>query len=113
MDPDKRAGESLKWAGNLDKINVNKDPLFVIAAADRLSTNMADIVENPVDKIYTQHEFYIGLGLAVSSSVFIGSSFIIKKKALIRINRVGGVRAGAGGFGYLKEWIWWAGLICS
>jgi hypothetical protein len=23
------------------------------------------------------------------------------------------VRAGAGGFGYLKEWIWWAGLLSS
>jgi hypothetical protein len=30
-------------------------------------------------------DFYIGLGLAVSSSVFIGSSFIIKKKALIKL----------------------------
>jgi hypothetical protein len=42
-----------------------------------------------------------------------GSSFIIKKKALIRLNRTGGVRASAGGFGYLKEWIWWAGLLSS
>ena len=42
-----------------------------------------------------------------------GSSFIIKKKALIHLNRTGGVRAGAGGFGYLKEWIWWAGLLSS
>lgn len=75
---------------------------------------MTDIAEDTaLDKIYNSHEFYVGLGLAISSSVFIGSSFIIKKKALIRLNRVGGVRAGAGGFGYLKEWIWWAGLICS
>lgn len=43
----------------------------------------------------------------------IGSSFIIKKKALIRLTRLGGVRASAGGFGYLKEWIWWAGLFSS
>lgn len=42
-----------------------------------------------------------------------GSSFIIKKKALIRLNRTGAVRASAGGFGYLKEWIWWAGLLSS
>jgi hypothetical protein len=42
-----------------------------------------------------------------------GSSFIIKKKALIRLNQTGAVRAGAGGFGYLKEWIWWAGLLSS
>lgn len=30
-------------------------------------------------------DFYIGLALAVSSSLFIGSSFIIKKKALIKV----------------------------
>lgn len=60
---------------------------------------------------YTASQFYIGLGLAISSSVFIGSSFIIKKIALIRLSRNGSLRAGAGGFGYLKEWIWWTGLI--
>lgn len=55
--------------------------------------------------------FYIGLSLAVSSSLFIGSSFIVKKKGLIRINRHGQIRAGMGGFGYLREWVWWAGLL--
>lgn len=35
-----------------------------------------------------------GLGLAVSSSLFIGASFIIKKKGLKRAG-VSGVRAGA------------------
>lgn len=65
-----------------------------------------------IQELYKNHEFYIGLGLAISSSVFIGSSFIIKKKGLIRLAKVG-VRAGAGGFGYLKEWIWWAGLLTS
>ena len=38
--------------------------------------------------------FYIGLGLAISSSVFIGSSFIIKKKGLLRVAQSSGVRAG-------------------
>ncbi|XP_054263935.1 magnesium transporter NIPA2-like [Macrosteles quadrilineatus] len=61
--------------------------------------------------LITSTEFYIGLGLALSSSLFIGSSFIIKKLALIRLSRNGLLRAGAGGFGYLKEWVWWAGLI--
>ncbi|XP_058802070.1 magnesium transporter NIPA2 isoform X2 [Phymastichus coffea] len=55
--------------------------------------------------------FYLGLGLAVMSSGFIGTSFIIKKKALIRLQRYGWLRAGAGGFGYLRQWIWWAGLL--
>lgn len=66
-----------------------------------------------VDSSISAHDFWLGLGLAVSSSLFIGSSFIIKKKALIRLNRVGGLRASAGGFGYLREWLWWAGLITS
>lgn len=86
-----------------------------------------------IEELYKNHEFYIGLVLAVkyddwvvgpknnnfrirqqvSSSIFIGSSFIIKKKALIKLNRIGGLRASAGGFGYLKEWIWWAGLLTS
>ncbi|ESO04648.1 hypothetical protein HELRODRAFT_141893, partial [Helobdella robusta] len=52
-------------------------------------------------------DFYIGLSLAVSSSIFIGSSFILKKKGLLKLSH----RAGSGGFGYLKEWMWWAGLI--
>ncbi|GJQ71403.1 putative magnesium transporter NIPA [Trypoxylus dichotomus] len=60
---------------------------------------------------YTKTDFYIGLGLAVSSTVFIGASFIIKKVALIRLNHIGSVRAGLGGFGYLKEWIWWLGFL--
>ncbi|KAL7741462.1 hypothetical protein ACLKA6_000784 [Drosophila palustris] len=60
---------------------------------------------------YSNTDFYIGVGLAVSSCFFIGSSFIIKKKALLRLSRHGEVRAAAGGFGYLREWIWWAGLL--
>ncbi|XP_046388165.1 magnesium transporter NIPA2 [Ischnura elegans] len=61
--------------------------------------------------LYDTTGYYIGLGLAVSSSLFIGSSFIIKKRALIKLSRRGGIRAGAGGFGYLKEWVWWAGFF--
>ncbi|KAI6214315.1 Spichthyin [Aphelenchoides besseyi] len=58
-------------------------------------------------------DFYIGLGLAVSSSVFIGSSFIIKKKALIKLASTygGNQRASEGGYGYLKEWLWWCGVV--
>ena len=67
-------------------------------------------------------DFYIGLGLAVSSSIFIGSSFMlvfliilmlikhfrIKKKALIKLanNEDISKRASEGGYGYLKEWLW-------
>lgn len=57
--------------------------------------------------------FAIGLCLAISSSVFIGSSFIIKKIALKKINALGNIRASAGGYAYLKHWMWWLGLITS
>nr|XP_011462819.1 PREDICTED: probable magnesium transporter NIPA2 [Fragaria vesca subsp. vesca] len=51
-----------------------------------------------------------GLILAVSSSIFIGSSFIIKKKGLKKAGTTG-VRAGSGGHTYLYEPLWWAGMI--
>lgn len=56
-------------------------------------------------------DFYIGLALAVSSSIFIGTSFIVKKKGLLRVSRTSTSRAGSGGYAYLKEWLWWVGLI--
>lgn len=48
--------------------------------------------------------------LAASSSIFIGASFIIKKKGLRRAGSKG-LRAGSGGYSYLKEPLWWAGLL--
>ena len=41
-----------------------------------------------------EYDFYIGLGLAVSSSIFIGGSFILKKKGLLRLAKKGSMRAG-------------------
>lgn len=70
-------------------------------------------VNSQVVSLYHQKEFYIGLMLAVSSSIFIGGSFIIKKKGLLRLSKKGSLRASAGGFGYLKDYVWWAGLISS
>ncbi|ONI14485.1 hypothetical protein PRUPE_4G282600 [Prunus persica] len=51
-----------------------------------------------------------GFILAVVSSAFIGSSFIIKKKGLRRAG-VNGPRASVGGYGYLLEPLWWIGMI--
>lgn len=51
-----------------------------------------------------------GLILAVVSSAFIGSSFILKKKGLKRAG-ANGVRAGFGGYAYLLEPLWWIGMI--
>ncbi|KAL2520087.1 putative magnesium transporter NIPA6 [Forsythia ovata] len=52
----------------------------------------------------------IGFGLAVASSAFIGSSFIIKKKGLQRAG-ASGCRASSGGYGYLLVPLWWIGMI--
>ncbi|PHT34576.1 putative magnesium transporter NIPA7 [Capsicum baccatum] len=52
-----------------------------------------------------------GIILALLSSVFIGASFIIKKKGLRRAAVVSGVRAGVGGYSYLMEPLWWIGMI--
>ncbi|MCL7050284.1 hypothetical protein MKW94_015275 [Papaver nudicaule] len=51
-----------------------------------------------------------GLVLALSSSVFIGASFIVKKKGLKKAG-ASGTRAGSGGYSYLYEPLWWAGMI--
>ncbi|XP_009630179.1 putative magnesium transporter NIPA6 [Nicotiana tabacum] len=52
-----------------------------------------------------------GIILALLSSVFIGASFIIKKKGLRRAAVVSGVRAGVGGYSYLLEPLWWIGMV--
>mmetsp|Transcript_3003 Transcript_3003/g.7847 ORF Transcript_3003/g.7847 Transcript_3003/m.7847 type:complete len:408 (+) Transcript_3003:192-1415(+) len=58
------------------------------------------------------NEQALGILLAVSSSIFIGTSFIIKKRGLrIAGSTTGALRAGSGGFSYLKEPTWWAGML--
>ncbi|KAK7300223.1 hypothetical protein RJT34_11063 [Clitoria ternatea] len=52
-----------------------------------------------------------GLILALVSSAFIGTSFIIKKQGLRRAAVISGVRAGFGGYYYLLEPLWWVGMI--
>ncbi|GAV80533.1 Mg_trans_NIPA domain-containing protein [Cephalotus follicularis] len=51
-----------------------------------------------------------GVILAVASSVFIGASFILKKIGLKRA-ALNGTRAGVGGYTYLLEPLWWAGMV--
>ncbi|XP_074581964.1 putative magnesium transporter NIPA6 isoform X3 [Curcuma longa] len=51
-----------------------------------------------------------GFILALVSSAFIGSSFILKKKGLKRAGK-SGIRAGVGGYTYLLEPLWWIGMI--
>ncbi|KAM4726510.1 magnesium transporter NIPA2-like isoform 1-T1 [Anableps anableps] len=60
---------------------------------------------------YSSYNMWLGLTLALLSSFLIGGSVILKKKALLRLARNGHTRAGDGGYGYLKDWLWWGGLL--
>jgi len=75
---------------------------------------METLIETPVTvtPVYNAQDFNIGLVLAISSSVFIGSSFIVKKIGLRRLSE-NGCRARDGGHEYLRDWVWWLGLITS
>ncbi|ESP00116.1 hypothetical protein LOTGIDRAFT_158344 [Lottia gigantea] len=63
------------------------------------------------EKVRSAEDFIIGVTLAIISSVFVGCSFIFKKLGLLNFAKNSSTRAGDGGFGYLKEWLWWAGMI--
>ncbi|XP_075996607.1 magnesium transporter NIPA4 [Genypterus blacodes] len=63
------------------------------------------------DLIAGSYNVWLGLTLALLSAFLIGGSVILKKKALLRLANNGETRAGEGGHGYLKDWLWWAGLL--
>lgn len=75
------------------------------------------LVENRSFTKPAPEDFYIGLTLALLSSFFIGSSFILKKKGLLKLTSLNtnkepiGLRAAHGGHGYLREWLWWSGFL--
>ncbi|XP_056140239.1 magnesium transporter NIPA4 [Lampris incognitus] len=60
---------------------------------------------------WNSYTFWLGVTLAVLSAFLIGGSVILKKRALIRLACNGQTRAGDGGHGYLKDWLWWSGLL--
>ena len=55
------------------------------------------------DEIVNRDNYYKGLALALSSCVFIGTSFIVKKKGLLRVARNSTSRAGNLQFSVLKK----------
>ncbi|KAG0023022.1 hypothetical protein BGZ81_008284 [Podila clonocystis] len=49
---------------------------------------------------------FIGMSLAVSSGIFIGASFVLKKKGLLRSSAIAGE-----GHAYLRSALWWTGMV--
>ncbi|XP_075051435.1 magnesium transporter NIPA3 [Mixophyes fleayi] len=91
-------------------MNTSQDTLpFITLHNMSPSTNETNL--STATSFRNKYNLYIGLMLAISSSLFIGSSFIMKKKGLLRLAEKGITRAGQGGFSYLKEWLWWVGLL--
>ncbi|XP_029956899.1 magnesium transporter NIPA4 [Salarias fasciatus] len=78
------------------------------AAGDARLNNSA-----PTADVNTNRTYNLGLGLALAllSAFLIGGSVILKKKALLRLAGTGHLRAGDGGHGYLRDWLWWGGLL--
>ncbi|KAM6313558.1 magnesium transporter NIPA3 [Aegotheles albertisi] len=89
-------------------INVSESHSSLLASMDGTLSEMSQSISMPAGSKY---RLYIGLALAIGSSIFIGSSFILKKKGLLKLAGKGVLRAGQGGYSYLKEWLWWAGLL--
>lgn len=52
----------------------------------------------------------VGIGLAIGSGVFIGTSFVLKKVGLLKANEKYNEVAGEG-YGYLRNGYWWGGMI--
>ncbi|ORX56390.1 DUF803-domain-containing protein [Hesseltinella vesiculosa] len=75
---------------------------------------MADNSTLPIsaEALETHGGLYKGIGvtLALASGVFIGSSFVFKKKGLLDANARSGNAAGEG-YEYLKSPMWWTGMI--
>ena len=51
----------------------------------------------------------IGISLAITSGLFIGTSFVLKKVGLLKANVKYHEEAGEG-YGYLKNALWWSGM---
>ncbi|KAF8944188.1 hypothetical protein BGZ47_004549 [Haplosporangium gracile] len=49
---------------------------------------------------------FIGMALAVSSGIFIGTAYVLKKKGLLQSSAVAGE-----GHAYLKSKLWWTGMV--
>ena len=80
-------------------------------AADQISAAAISAMRTRL-KVEDMHDpKVIGLVLALSSSAFIGGSFVITRLALQRSSSKGSVRAGDGGFAYLREPLWWVGMM--
>ncbi|XP_028278278.1 magnesium transporter NIPA4 [Parambassis ranga] len=93
------------WCGSQSAVCVVTGDQSVIYTHLTNGTQTTDLQSS------TSYNLWLGLTLALLSAFLIGGSVILKKKALLRLAADGHTRAGDGGHGYLKDWLWWGGLL--
>lgn len=101
---------------NVSGVRLWCGPHSVVCSISGDQTTLHTHLENSTltTDVYSDSSSYrpwLGLSLALLSAVLIGGSVILKKKALLRLSDSGNTRAGDGGHGYLKDWLWWGGLL--
>jgi drug/metabolite transporter (DMT)-like permease len=85
---------------------------LVVAANEiyaRNATNGTSGAESPVTQERPPVFKVVGICLAISSGLFIGTSFVLKKVGLLKANEKYKEVAGEG-YGYLKNAYWWGGM---
>jgi hypothetical protein len=80
-----------------------------IGGSNGNSTNGGEFIGHEEDPPWYKA---VGITLALVSGLFIGSSFIFKKKGLIDCRALGDTDAG-NSHAYLKSPMWWTGMILS
>ncbi|KAM3601229.1 uncharacterized protein V6R79_009407 [Siganus canaliculatus] len=99
------------WCGSesaLCVINGGQTPFYTPSHNNNNNNTQEDTTDLQTSRTYN---LWLGLTLALLSAFLIGGSVILKKKALLRLANNGHTRAGDGGHGYLKDWLWWGGLL--
>lgn len=86
------------------------DPTTLLLEAHNLVARKNETSSSHNDKANRPPVFkVVGLILAVTSGIFIGVSFVLKKKGLLKANVKYNEEAGEG-YGYLKNAWWWTGM---
>ncbi|XP_068600746.1 magnesium transporter NIPA4 [Brachionichthys hirsutus] len=97
--------------GSLVRVWCGSQPTECFISGDQQLSHTHNNTQLTELQTSSSYRLWLGLTLALLSAVLIGGSVILKKKALLRLAGTGHTRAGDGGHGYLKDWLWWGGLF--
>ena len=91
--------------------NTMENTAYILARANEIyaRANSTDTSKTSDSKQRPPVYKAIGISLAISSGVFIGTSFVLKKTGLLKANVKYNEEAGEG-YGYLKNAYWWTGM---